>query len=337
MRWTAGLTAILLSLAASPAAAATLAESGAALRQEAVAPLYAGHRAAAEALAAVEADCAGPWREPLRPAYRDAVLAWRQLEATGFGPASVPETAARVFFWPDAHGTAGRQLGAALKSRDPQLETAAGLEGQSAGLQSLAALELLLYGGPPADAAADVFACRYAQAIADFQAELAREFEAGLAAVPADGEATARALVIGMRTALDTLIQLDLERPLGADLADARGQRARAWRSGLSLALIGAALETVERLYAAPQGFGALIAGQAEVAPFGAVMGQRLEAAQAMLGQVALPLHEAVSDPAARPQVEALLEELRTMRRLVVERLAPALGVAAGFNALDGD
>ena len=44
-----------------------------------------------------------------------------------------------------------------------------------------------------------------------------------------------------------------------------------------------------------------------------------------------------MADPQARPAVERLLEELRGVRRLLQERLAPALGLAAGFNALDGD
>ena len=191
----------------------------------------------------------------------------------GLRPGGAAREAARVF-WPDKHGTAGRQLGAALRERKPALETAAGLEGQSAGLQSLAALEQLLYpDGAADDPEADRFACRYALAIADFQARLAAEMAASFASQPQDGAATAEGLFTGMRTTLDTVIALDLERPLGADIATARGERARAWRSGLSLPLIAVALDTVERVYTAPGGFASMIRASAELSAFDAVLG----------------------------------------------------------------
>lgn len=298
------------------------------LQREVVAPLYTGYREAAGALAAVEPDC-GAWREALRPPFSHSLLAWRRLEALGYGPAADPETVARVYFWPDKHGTAGRQLAAALRARDARLETAAGLEGQSAGLQSLAALEQLLH-GEIADA--EGFGCRYGLAIADFQAALAARMAAAL-----PEEVSTEALFNGLRTTLDTVIALDLERPLGADLAAARGQRARAWRSGLSLDLIDAALGTVERVYAAPGGLRAMVMLRPELAAFDAVVSGRLRAAREAMTGITVPLHLAVADPEHRPQVEALLEKVRAVRRLMVERLAPALGFASGFNALDGD
>jgi uncharacterized protein len=335
----AAILAVVVLLAPPRAGtAADVAAAGESLRREVLVPLYAGYDEAAEALAAVQLDCAADWRSALRPAFASSLLAWRRLEAAGYGPAARPETAARVFFWPDKHGTAGRQLGAALRERKPALETAAGLEGQSAGLQSLAALEQLLYpDGTADDPEADRFACRYALAIAGFQARLAAGMAASFAGQPQDGAATAEGLFTGMRTALDTVIALDLERPLGADVATARGERARAWRSGLSLPLIGAALDTVERAYTAPGSFSAIVRASAELSAFDAVLRNRLQAARQALQVINAPLRLAVADTAKRPRVEALLEELRAVRRLLVERLAPALGFASGFNALDGD
>ena len=303
------------------------------LRREVAIPLYADYDAQARSLAATAPDCTGDWRASVRPAFVTSLLAWRRLEAAGAGPAAVPETAARVYFWPDKHGTAGRQLAAALKDQPAGLETAAGLAGQSAGLQSLAALEQLLYG----DAATSAFACRFGLAIAGFQAQLAAQMAATFAEDATPGANFALAMFTGMRTTLDTVIQLDLERPFGTDLATARGERARGWRGDLSLPLIGAALETVERVYTAPGGFSTEIQASAELSAFDAVLRARLQAARAAVPEIREPLQVAVSDPAARPQVEKLLDELRAVRRLLVERLAPALGLAAGFNALDGD
>ena len=57
----------------------------------------------------------------------------------------------------------------------------------------------------------------------------------------------------------------------------------------------------------------------------------------ATLDGVGLPLDKAVEDPAARPKVETLVTELKALRQLVAQELAPALDLAVGFNALDGD
>lgn len=329
------LLALVLSCPTRPATAADLDTIGQLLRTEVLTPLYGGYADAAGQLAGVQPDCAGDWRAAMRPAFVASLLAWGRLQAVGTCPAASPETSARVYFWPDKHGTATRQLGAALRDRPAKLETVAGLTGQSAGLQSLAALELLLYGDLPDEAAG--FACRYAQAIADFQTELAAGMGRDFAADPTAGAALAPALLTGMQTTLDTVIQLDLDRPLGSDIAAARGERARAWRSGQSLPLVGAAIDTVEAVYTAPGGFSAAIVASAELAAFDAVLRRHLELARDAIAAVPVPLPQAVAEPAARLQVEQLKEEIASVRRLLVERLAPALGLAAGFNAMDGD
>ena len=122
------------------------------------------------------------------------------------------------------------------------------------------------------------------------------------------GATFALAMFTGMRTTLDTVIQLDLERPLGTDLAAARGERARAWRGDLSLPLIAAAMDTVERVYTAPGGFSTQIQASAELSAFDAVLRGRLQAARAAMPEIREPLQVAVGDPAARPQVEKLLD-----------------------------
>ncbi|MGD9507610.1 MAG: imelysin family protein [Geminicoccaceae bacterium] len=326
----------VLLLLAGPAAAQDLAAVGGRLRSEVLLPLYGDYRDRAAAFAAVAPDCAGDWRPTLRAGYVESALAWRRLEAAGTGPAVAGEASATVYFWPDKHGTAGRQLTAALRERNPALTDPAELAGRSVGLQSLATLEVLLYGTTvPADA--EEFACRYAVAIADFQASLAARLAKAAPGDPPTDGAVADAMFRGMLNTLDVLIALDLERPLGKELAAGRGERARAWRSGLSLPLIGAALDTVDRVYTAPRSFSAMIQASAELSAFDAVLRGRLQAAREAIAAVPEPLHLAVVDPEARPAVEQLLEEPRAVRRLLQERLAPALGFAAGFNALDGD
>jgi hypothetical protein len=71
------------------------------------------------------------------PSDRAALLAFLgRCEAAGTGPAAPGETPSTVYFWPDKHGTAGRQLAAALRARDDSLTRASDLANKSVGLQS---------------------------------------------------------------------------------------------------------------------------------------------------------------------------------------------------------
>ena len=49
------------------------------------------------------------------------------------------------------------------------------------------------------------------------------------------------------------------------------------------------------------------------------------------------PIEEAAADAALRPKAEKLALQVRALRQIVRDRLAPALGFPVGFNALDGD
>ena len=49
------------------------------------------------------------------------MTAWGRLQPLIQGPLGDVVLASRIAYWPDKHGTGGRQLGAALKSRDAAL------------------------------------------------------------------------------------------------------------------------------------------------------------------------------------------------------------------------
>jgi predicted lipoprotein len=48
-------------------------------------------------------------------------------------------------------------------------------------------------------------------------------------------------------------------------------------------------------------------------------------------------LEAAVTTPQGRASVEEVVRSLGLLRRLLTERAAPAIGLQAGFNAMDGD
>ena len=144
-------------------------------------------------------------------------------------------------------------------------------------------------------------------------------------------------LLKSLHTALQGVIALKLEAPLGASLEEAKPRRAESWRSGLSLANIRANLETADALYAAPGGFSAALKTLTEGDELDQAIRQGFGRAFAQLDAIGSPLDAAVEDPAARAQVEALLTEVKGLRQLVSEQLAPALDLLVGFNAMDGD
>ena len=48
------------------------------------------------------------------------------------------------------------------------------------------------------------------------------------------------------------------------------------------------------------------------------------------------PLFAGVSDPQGRLRVELLQQDVDAIRSILAEEVGPALGIAAGFNSLDG-
>lgn len=309
--------------------------------EPAIAPLCAQPSAAALAAA--------------RAGFAAAMDAWQHVQPVAFGPVAEAGRAARIMFWPDKHGTAGRQLGQALATRDPAL-VEAGVAGKSAALQSLATLERLLYDDAlklaEGTAPEARFACGFALAIARFQRDLAAEVlglwegpDGFLAAFETAAAGNARYfdaveaqtdLLRAMVTSLEVIIVQKLEPPLGDDAGDARPKQAECWRSGRSLANISANLATLAALYTTPGGFTEWVRAGAFPGLDQSVRSAFVEA-QAAIQAIAAPLSDAVADPAGRAQVETLVERIKALRTLMSSTVAEAAGITLGFNAMDGD
>lgn len=70
--------------------------------------------------------------------YKASADAWQRLQPIAFGPIEAKGLDARIHFWPDKHGTAGKQLSKLLAKPDHSA-LKNGVAGKSAALQSLAA------------------------------------------------------------------------------------------------------------------------------------------------------------------------------------------------------
>jgi predicted lipoprotein len=136
---------------------------------------------------------------------------------------------------------------------------------------------------------------------------------------------------------LDGLIQIKLEPPLGDSQAKARGQRGESWRSHLGLPGVAANLATARDLYVTPGGFADLHAALGGDPALDEEIRAGFEDTIAAVDAIPLPLVEAVSDPAARQQVIALVDKLKALRTLLRGPVANGLGLSIGFNTTDGD
>jgi predicted lipoprotein len=355
---------LLLALAlAAPARAESVLEGlNRSLTDEVIVPGYERFVAAAATLeTAVSSFCAAPTPERLkatRQAFEEAMLAWQRVQPIVFGPIVSGARTSVIQLFPDRRGAVSRQLSEALAAKGPELVAPGGLEGKSVALTGFPALEQILYADdrlPAAGASgADAdYACALAAAIARNLAGIAAAvlddwrrpggFRETVLTAAAGNDAYFSAedasadLLKTLHTALSSVIALKLEAPLGASLEQAKPRRAESWRSRLSLAEIHANLETAQALYESPGGFGAALRAAADEDQLDQAIRQGFGRVFARLDAIEQPLSTAVEDPAARAQVEALLGEVRTLRLIVGQELAPALGLLVGFNAMDGD
>lgn len=295
---------------------------------------------------------AGPAREALARDFRAAVLAWAGLEFMRFGPLVEANRYERIAFWPDPRGVMPRQVQALLAERG-QAEplTPEALAGRSVALQGLPALEFVLYrpqgllaetGGPaPAD-------CAYAQAAAGALAAVAGELEQAWSPAAGFGRDIARPGPGNAHYRSQREVAAEAVKALSGSLQFARdvkllpvlqasgrnaGRRAPFWRSGLTAASMAASLQGMLAFHdAAGWRFDGAHAW----------IGESLRHELAQLGQVLggvsdRTVDELLQDEAGRRRLELAVLILKNAKDLVDQDLAPYLGIALGFNALDGD
>jgi uncharacterized protein len=258
------LLLVLLAAAMPARAESVLEDLNRQLTDTVIVPGYERFAAATATLeAAMAGFCEAPTPERLkdaRRAFEQAMLAWQHVQPIVFGPVLSGARTSVIQLFPDRRGAIWRQLSQALAAKDPELLAPGGLEGKSVALTGFPALEQILYDDArlpaPEAAAADAdYACALAAAIARNLAGIAAGVLDGwqrqggfrdtvlTAAAGNDAYFTAEDasgdLLKSLHTALQSVIALKLEAPLGASLEEAKPRRAESWRSGLSLPDIG--------------------------------------------------------------------------------------------------
>ncbi len=268
-------------------------------------------------------------------AWHVATEAWVAASHLRFGPTETDNRAFALAFWPDPRGGTPKALHALLAKEAPDLSTA------SIAGRGFYALEFLLFDPNFAEnpARCDLMNALAQDAsvtsntiLADWQDRyVALMQNAGQNSVyQSENEAVQelyKALLTGLQFSSDTR----LGRPLGS-FDRPRPKRAEMRRSGRSLDNVVASLTSLRDLAAI------LSEGTPNVQKMLDVAFVRaLEQAAELSNQPGASDFALVSTPSGRLKVEILQQDIDYIREVAVNHLGPALGVGAGFNALDGD
>jgi predicted lipoprotein len=288
----------------------------------------------------------------LQTAFGQTMDAWQDIQHVRFGPVDWFFRSQRFAFWPDPRNTIGKQMAELLSRHTAGAVDAETLARGSVATQGLPALERLIFGVDAAKLTAgaeSAYRCRYVAGIAANLAQIAREtrsawrdggdraftramIETGKADAPYrdDQEATLE-LFKSLYTAVELAADHKLARPLGPSAAEAKPRLAEAWRSERSLRNIERNLVAARDLY--QTAFRPAVSDKALDGAILEAFSKALTSAAAIRG----PLETAVQDRGMRVQVEKLAADALALKKLLLERLPPALDIPVGFNALDGD
>ncbi len=305
-----------------------------------VLPGYAALTEATGALAAAaEADCAAESLD-LRSTYHTAFDAWMGVAHLTFGPAETDNRFFALAFWPDARGATPRGLSQLIANADPVVEDADAFATVSVASRGFYALEFLLYDDTVSAAGDPAYRCALVRAVTadiDLTAQTLRtDWEGEFAGLMRDAgtndrfqspEEALRLLFTSLDQGLEFTADLRLGRPLGS-FDRPRPNLAEARRSGRSLQQVTLSLEALSELASI------LSAGQPELQ---AALAMAFDTALDRAAAVDDPVFAGVGDPLGRIRIEGLQVQVGDIRDITRADLGPALGVAAGFNALDGD
>lgn len=330
--------AALILLVAAPAWAldhAAIAERALAGQ---ILPGFDALRAETAALSAAVGDCSDP--AAIRAAYGAAFDAWMGVGHLRFGPLEEGETGFAIAFWPDARGATPRTLAAMRAKQDPVVEDPARFAHVSVAGRGLFALDILLgEGTTPLPGSYD---CRLLGAVAaDLAASAARadgrwrDPYAGFMRAPGPQnpmflkpEDVTRALYTAMVTGLEATAGLRYGRPLGA-FETPQPKRAEAWRTGRSDRNAALSVEAARRLFD--------VAFAPEIGPQGRAHVESAFDFALHEIRAAAPMATALESVGGRLRVESARQGVEKLIAALDAAVGPALGVAGGFNSMDGD
>ncbi len=271
----------------------------------------------------------------LRQAYHAAFDAWVGVSHLRFGPSEQNNHAFALAYWPDTHSAMPKALGALLRNQDPVVETPQSFETVSIAARGFYAMEYLLFDQQFSGTDAPDYHCALVQAVAQDVADNAQAIRAewqdgyGELMISANNDTyrssaeAAQQIFTALTTGIEFTADTRLGRPLGS-FERPRPTRAEAYRSERSLRHVVLSLEATREL-------------AAMLSQDDPDIDATYAAALATAETLDDPAFAGVSTPQGRVRVEALQQKISGIRGILASNLGPRLGVAAGFNSLDGD
>jgi predicted lipoprotein len=288
-------------------------------------------------VAEVECD---PTSDALRSAYGDAFDAWISASHLRFGPTEVDDRAFALAFWPDSRGATPQALRTLLAEQDPIAASVEAYGDVSIAARGFYAMEFLLYDDTLMSAGDPTYHCQLIQTISadmavtaanileDWQSDYAVKMtEPSPTGVYRSEEEVLQEMFKSLSTGLQFTSESRLGRPLGT-FDRPRPTRAEARRSGRSTLHVTLSLQALQDLAAR------LADDDANMAT---ILDASFDRAMSQLNDLNDPTFADVSDPQTRFKIEVIQQSVDTIRTVVLDELGPTLGVAAGFNSLDGD
>lgn len=293
-----------------------------------------------QVFADVAASNCDPTSDALRSAYGDAFDAWVSASHLRFGPTEVDDRAFALAFWPDSRGATPRALETLLAEQDPIAASVETYGDVSIAARGFYAMEFLLYDEALLSAGEPTYHCQLVQTISadmaitaanileDWQSDYVTEMlQPSPTGVYRSEEEVLQEMFKSLSTGLQFTSESRLGRPLGT-FDRPRPARAEARRSGRSTRHVTLSLDALQDLATRLAGDDANIATTLDAS---------FDRAMSQLSDLNDPTFAGVSDPQTRFKVEVLQQSIDTIRTVVRDDLGPTLGVAAGFNSLDGD
>ncbi|MEM9779785.1 MAG: imelysin family protein [Pseudomonadota bacterium] len=327
----------LLSIALAVLPLGALADSGAIVDAHVLPRFEVLAERSAELSDAAAADCTAS-SAPLRAAYGAAFDAWISASHLRFGPTEVADRGFALAFWPDSRGATPKALGRLIADEDEIAEDPEAYAQVSVAARGFYALEFLLY--DDAFSAPGDYPCTLIQTVAADIAAVAaaihtdwvEEYADRLRAPAPEGTYRSEAealqeLFKALTTGLQFTSETRLGRPLGT-FDRPRPARAEARRSGRSAHHVALSLAALQDLA------GRLASDDPALA---ADLEEAFARSMTLLAERDDPVFASVAAPQTRLKVEILQQSVDEIRAVVSTDLGPRLGVASGFNSLDGD
>ena len=284
-------------------------------------------------------DCAVT-SQALQNAYSDAFDTWVRASHLRFGPTEADDRAFALAFWPDSRGATPRSLTTLLTEQDPVIASPEDFAQVSIAARGFYAMEFLMYDETLSNMGDEDDRCTLVQTvttdIATTSAAILEGWQTDYAArlKSPDTSSTYRSdeevlqeLFKALVTGLQFTSETRLGRPLGT-FERPRPTRAEALRSGRSARHVELSLAVLNDLAFRLSSDNAELSERIETS---------FEVAATLLSELDDPIFAGVGDPQTRFKVEVTQQSIYNIQAVVRDELGPTLGVAAGFNSLDGD